>query len=261
MLCARVMRGINSMARKVTPRSASERAASIAVSGSPKPMTVCPRRISARSAAPVSGFAPGARTCSSTSAAAKTSSRDARRTPFSAYSESGKPARTPAPDSIRNSTPDLFRTPSAPGTIATRRSPGADSATTPTVMAMNFQFTVSSGYAKASVPGGRGSAGAASVAPAGHVMPGTDARNHCSEPANASKINDFYDEHLAYIVPLMKSGKVLSAGPTDDGRGVIVFATKDWSEAEAIMKKEPFTREGIMKIASHTVWHACEAAK
>jgi len=26
------------------------------------------------------------------------------------------------------------------------------------------------------------------------------------------------------------------------------------------MKKEPFTREGIMRIASHTVWRACEAA-
>jgi uncharacterized protein YciI len=81
------------------------------------------------------------------------------------------------------------------------------------------------------------------------------------EPANASKINDFYDEHLAYILPFMKSGKVLSAGPTDDGGGIIIFGTKDWSEAEAIMKKEPFTREGIMKIASHTVWRACEAAK
>ena len=44
---------------------------------------------------PVSGLAPGLRTCSITSAAAKTSSRPARRTPFSAYSESGKPARMP----------------------------------------------------------------------------------------------------------------------------------------------------------------------
>lgn len=81
------------------------------------------------------------------------------------------------------------------------------------------------------------------------------------QQANAAKINDFYDEHLAYIVPLMKAGKVLSAGPTDDNRGVIMFSTTDWSEAEAIMKKEPFTREGIMKIMSHTVWNACEAGK
>ena len=59
MLCARVIRGISSMARKLTPRSASERAASTAVSGSPNPISVCPGRSSARSAAPVSGLAPG----------------------------------------------------------------------------------------------------------------------------------------------------------------------------------------------------------
>ena len=80
------------------------------------------------------------------------------------------------------------------------------------------------------------------------------------DPANAAKINQFYDEHLDYIRSFMKSGKVLSAGPTDDGGGVIIFGTTDWAEIETIMKKEPFTREGIMKIASHTVWRACEAA-
>jgi uncharacterized protein YciI len=80
------------------------------------------------------------------------------------------------------------------------------------------------------------------------------------DPANAAKIDQFYDEHVAYILPLMKSGKVISAGPSDDGGGLIVFGTTDWAEIEAIMKKGPFTREGIMKIASHTVWQACEAA-
>jgi uncharacterized protein YciI len=80
------------------------------------------------------------------------------------------------------------------------------------------------------------------------------------DPANTPKINQFYDEHLAYIRPLMKSGKVISAGPTEDGGGVILFGTTDWAEAEAILKKETFTREGIMKVASHTVWRACEAA-
>ena len=68
MLWARVIRGISSMARKLTPRSASERAASTAVSGSPNPISACPGRSSARSAAPVSGLAPGERTCTTTSA-------------------------------------------------------------------------------------------------------------------------------------------------------------------------------------------------
>jgi len=81
------------------------------------------------------------------------------------------------------------------------------------------------------------------------------------DQANSSKINTFYDEHLAFLVPLLKSGKIISAGPTDDGRGVLIFGTKDWTEVEALMKKEPFTREGVMKVVSHTVWNACEAAK
>jgi uncharacterized protein YciI len=81
------------------------------------------------------------------------------------------------------------------------------------------------------------------------------------QQTEASKINDFYDEHIAYLVPLMKSGKVVSAGPTTDRRGVILFATKEWSEAEALLKKEPFMREGIMKTTSHTLWSVCEAGK
>src|SRR5580704_9818817 len=78
------------------------------------------------------------------SAAAKTSDRPpASRTPLAAYSESGNPAATPAPGSSSHSTPVLLRTPSAPGTIATRRSPGADSATTPTVIPKNFSDELS----------------------------------------------------------------------------------------------------------------------
>src|SRR5581483_9916986 len=78
---------------------------------------------------------------------------------------------------------------------------------------------------------------------------------------DAEKLNRFYDEHIAHLVPMMKSGKVVSGGPTADGRGVLVYASTDWAEVEAAMKKEPFTREGVTKVVSHTVWNACEAAK
>jgi uncharacterized protein YciI len=77
----------------------------------------------------------------------------------------------------------------------------------------------------------------------------------------ASKINELYDQHIAYLVPLLKSGKLVSAGPTADNRGILIFATKEWSEAEEILKEEPFTQAGVMKVASHTVWNACEAGK
>src|SRR5215472_1859052 len=133
------MRGISSMARNVTPRAARARAASSAVNGSPNPITVWPGRIMVRSAAPVSGLAPGVRTCSSTSAARNTSSRVAVLTPFSMYSLSGKPAAAPAFVSITSSIPVLGRTESALGAIATRRSPGDVSETNPAVMAFGSQ--------------------------------------------------------------------------------------------------------------------------
>jgi len=58
ILWARVIRGISSMARKVTPAAARSEPSLAAVSGSPNPMTVCPRRRSERSARPASGLAP-----------------------------------------------------------------------------------------------------------------------------------------------------------------------------------------------------------
>jgi uncharacterized protein YciI len=74
-------------------------------------------------------------------------------------------------------------------------------------------------------------------------------------------IEKFYDEHLANLNKLMKEGKIVSSGPTDDGRGILIFAGTNWPEIEALLKKEPFTREGILKMTSHTVWRACEPAK
>ncbi|MGA1997245.1 MAG: YciI family protein [Bryobacteraceae bacterium] len=82
------------------------------------------------------------------------------------------------------------------------------------------------------------------------------------EFANAAKSADFQSEHFAYVLGLLKSGKVISAGPMADGRSAaILFATKDWAEAEEMIKREPFNREGVLKVTSHGVWNACEASR
>jgi uncharacterized protein YciI len=76
---------------------------------------------------------------------------------------------------------------------------------------------------------------------------------------NAPNIARFQAEHFAYMRELMKSGKVITAGPTTDNHtAVIVLATKEWAEAENILKKEPFHREGVLKMVKHMVWNACE---
>ena len=41
----------------------------------------------------------------------------------------------------------------------------------------------------------------------------------------------------------------------------MLFAASEWSQVEAILNDEPFTHDGVLKIASHDVWNACEAAK
>ena len=80
--------------------------------------------------------------------------------------------------------------------------------------------------------------------------------------ANAPKSADFSQEHFAYMLELMKPGKVISAGPMADGKSAaILFASKDWAEVEEMIKKEPFNREGVLKVTSHSVWNACEASR
>jgi uncharacterized protein YciI len=80
---------------------------------------------------------------------------------------------------------------------------------------------------------------------------------------NWEKAAQVAPQHLAYILRQMKSGKVLSGGPMegDQPAAAMLFAAGDWGQVEAILKDEPFTHEGVLKVASHNVWNACEAAK
>ena len=76
-------------------------------------------------------------------------------------------------------------------------------------------------------------------------------------------LRDVAQKHLAYILQQMKSGKILSGGPMEGVQpaAAMLFAAGDWSQVEAILNDEPYTHEGVLKIASHDVWNACEAAK
>jgi hypothetical protein len=58
MLCARVMRGISSTAKALTPVAAISCTVRGEARGRRKPMSVCPGRSSGRSAAPVRSLAP-----------------------------------------------------------------------------------------------------------------------------------------------------------------------------------------------------------
>jgi hypothetical protein len=78
------------------------------------------------------------------------------------------------------------------------------------------------------------------------------------QAANAGKISGLFDEHLAYSLKHLRAGDVVRLGISDSGAAA-VFTNTQWSEVEAIINQDPYIREGVAVVASHTVWHACEA--
>jgi uncharacterized protein YciI len=58
----------------------------------------------------------------------------------------------------------------------------------------------------------------------------------------------------------MRANKVIAAGPFEgnDG-GAIIFASSDWNEVQNLLKDEPFTAAGVLKISDHKLWTACQA--
>jgi uncharacterized protein YciI len=69
--------------------------------------------------------------------------------------------------------------------------------------------------------------------------------------------------HIAYIQRQMKSGNILSAGPTESGQPdtAMSFTGADWNQVEAILNADPYVHEGVLKIAGHEVSNGCEAGK
>src|ERR1017187_10366039 len=68
-----------------------------------------------------------------------------------------------------------------------------------------------------------------------------------------------YSAHLAFIVSHLRTGDILTAGPFNEAEGgAIIFRNNDWSAVEQILAGEPFTNVGVLAIARHVVWYACE---
>jgi uncharacterized protein YciI len=79
---------------------------------------------------------------------------------------------------------------------------------------------------------------------------------------NWEKRAEVAQRHLAYVLQEMKAGKILHAGPMEGPHSAAaLFASGDWKEVEAILNDEPFTHEGVLQVATHDTWSACEAAK
>ena len=77
---------------------------------------------------------------------------------------------------------------------------------------------------------------------------------------NRDKEKDLIAAHLNYMGQQMKAGKNIVAGPFESGEGAaVVFASDKWEEVETILRDDPLTREGVIKVSGHNVWTACQA--
>jgi uncharacterized protein len=70
---------------------------------------------------------------------------------------------------------------------------------------------------------------------------------------------DLTSAHLDYIRRQMREGKIIAGGPFVDNQGAaMVFGSSNWAEVEGILKDEPYTKAGVIRVAEHKEWTACE---
>lgn len=80
-----------------------------------------------------------------------------------------------------------------------------------------------------------------------------------AEGAGVENRKDLVPAHFDYIRRQMREGKIIAAGPFGGNQGAaMVFASSDWAEVEGILRDEPFTKAGVIKVSEHKAWTACE---
>jgi uncharacterized protein YciI len=65
------------------------------------------------------------------------------------------------------------------------------------------------------------------------------------------------EQHVAYVMSLLESGKAVIAGPlAEDGeiRGVAIFKTKTADEAKSLVDADPMVKAGYMTVEMHPWW-------
>ena len=76
----------------------------------------------------------------------------------------------------------------------------------------------------------------------------------------AAKAKSLFSAHIAFVTARLKAGEILAMGPSDTGGGLAVFQAPSWDAARKILADEPFTRNGVLKIARHFTWTGCGLA-
>jgi len=76
---------------------------------------------------------------------------------------------------------------------------------------------------------------------------------------NWDKHKDLTAAHLSYMGQQMRAGKIIAAGPFGGGEGAAaVFASDNWEDVQDILKDDPFTGAGVLRVSEHNTWSACQ---
>ena len=76
----------------------------------------------------------------------------------------------------------------------------------------------------------------------------------------AAKAKALFPVHIAFVTAHLKAGDLLAMGPSDGGGGLAVFRTSRWEVARQFLADEPFTKNGVLKVARHFTWTGCAVA-
>jgi hypothetical protein len=65
----------------------------------------------------------------------------------------------------------------------------------------------------------------------------------------------FWDEHAKFIDHLVADGFILMGGPlVDEGGSLLIFNAEDENEVREILKNDPWSTHGILKLESVKRW-------
>ena len=65
----------------------------------------------------------------------------------------------------------------------------------------------------------------------------------------------FWDEHAKFIDQLVADGFILMGGPlVDEGGALLIFNAEDENEVREILKNDPWSTHGVLKLESIKRW-------
>lgn len=75
------------------------------------------------------------------------------------------------------------------------------------------------------------------------------------DQSKGAREQPFWDEHAAFIDQLVDDGFILMGGPlVDEGGSLLIVNAGDENEVRDKLRKDPWTRQGILKLDSIKRW-------